>query len=74
MTRKFYSIMFEHAYCFQIYASIIGPSLVTPSNEKKDVGMAKHSLKSTETRDELQLPSICKPKLIFCSIRMPVNA
>ena len=42
--------------------------------KKGDLGMAKPSLKSTGTRDELSIILYLQSEINFCSVRMPVNA
>ena len=38
------------------------------------IGMAKHILKSTETRYELSTTLYLQSEINFCFVRMPVNA
>ena len=42
--------------------------------KKGDVGMAKHSLKCTGTRDEPSITLYLQSEINFCSVRMSVNA
>ena len=43
-------------------------------NEKGDVGMAKHTLKGTETRDELSITLYMQSEIHFCSVRSMPDA
>ena len=49
-------------------------NLLQTGLKKGDVGMAKHSLKTTGTRDELSITLYLQSEINFCSVRMPVNA